>query len=133
MRVDAIVISVLYEHFLRMKNRGRKVIPRFQTASVLSFALVIVLVLLWLTISEVSHGGNFLIPVTESFFLLGFISLIVAFFHLIQRYYFKTNKHIEYVYQLNALGEKLHKRYRVVTLFLFITIPFVLFTYIISI
>ncbi len=125
MKLDSIIIGVLYNHFYNMKNRGRKVIPWFQTAAVLSFVIVVTCILLGLIFFEILNRGYFEIRIPEVVFLIFFILLVILFFILIKRFYFDTNKHLSYLEKLNSLPLPKQKKYKFWVLTSIVLLPFV--------
>lgn len=126
MQLDSIVISVLYNHFYKMKEKGRKVIPWFQTVSVLSFSIIVVCGLLLLIFLELINGGNYRIRGREIPVLFVFMLLIIVFFILIKHHYFNSNRHIFYLEEFNSLPLKQQKKYSFFVIATFILLPFLL-------
>jgi hypothetical protein len=83
MKLDSIIISVLYNHFYNMKKKGRNVIPWFQTVSVISFSIVVACVFIALIFLELSNEGHFEIGLKEVPFLIIFMLLMIILFILI--------------------------------------------------
>lgn len=126
MKLDSIIISVLYNHFYNMKKKGRNVIPWFQTVSVISFSIVVVCVLIALIFLELSNGGYFEIGLKEVPFLIIFMLLIIVLFILIKKYYFDTNKHLLCIEKFNSLSKQKQKIYKFCVLLSITLFPFLL-------
>jgi hypothetical protein len=125
MRFDAMIIAVLYNHFTEMKSKGRKVIPWFQTISVLSFSIVMQFLLLGLIFFNIIYG-NLEIDISESHFLISFILLIVAIFFIIKRCYFDTSRHIAFLEEFKSLPSARRKRNSILVLAIICILPFAL-------
>lgn len=126
MKLDSIIISVLYNHFYNMKKKGRNVIPWFQTVSVISFSIVVACVLIALIFLELSNEGHFEIGLKEVPFLIIFMLLMIILFILIKRYYFNTNKHLLYIEKFNSLSKQKQKIYKFYVLLSITLFPFLL-------
>lgn len=126
MQLDSIIIAVLYNHFYKMKERKRKVVPWFQTVSVLSFSIILVCGLLLLIFLELSNNGHYKIRGEEAPVIIGFMLLVIVFFILIKRHYFNTNKHIFYLEEFNALPLSKQNKFRVFVIVTFVLLPFLL-------
>lgn len=126
MRIDAIVIAVLYNHFIKMKKKGRKVIPWFQTVSVLSFTVIVSLILLYLIVDNIIFNGNLELGGKEQYFLVLFIVSIVIVFLIIKKYYFDSNRHILFLAAFQALSVGKQKRISIITLSALCILPFLL-------
>ena len=126
MQLHSIIISVLYNHFNSMKEKGRKVIPWFQTISVISFSLISMLGLVLLLFFEFISKGQFKIRGEESPILISFILLVIMLFILIKNHYFNSNKHILYLQEFHNLTLKNQKKYSIIVLASFIALPFLL-------
>lgn len=126
MQLDSIIISVLYNHFYKMKERGRKVVPWFQTVSVLSFSIIVVCGLLLLIFLEFINGGHYKIRGEEAPVFIVFMLFVIMFFILIKRHYFNTNKHILYLEEFNTLPLTKQKKYKFFVIASFILLPFLL-------
>jgi hypothetical protein len=126
MQLDSIIISVLYNHFYKMKERGRKVVPWFQTISVLSFSIVVLCGLLILIFLELINGGHYKIRGEEALVIGSFMLLVILIFILIKRYYFNTNKHISYLEEFNTLPLAKQKQYKFFVMVSFVLLPFLL-------
>jgi len=126
MKIDAIIISVLYNHFYQMKMKGRKVLPWFQTVSVLSFAIVITGVLIYFILSMMANKGHYEMNFSEISFLFAFVCLLILLFILIKRFYFDTNKHLLYLEELNALAPAKRRTNKIWVLATIVLLPFLL-------
>lgn len=126
MSLHSTIISVLYLHFFRMQEKGRNVIPWFQTVVVLSFFLTILLTLIVYLILQITHHGYYQVTVGEGFFISGFLSLLIAFFILIKSFFFNNGKHLQYLDHFKMLPKKTQRRYSVMVLALVTVSPFLL-------
>jgi hypothetical protein len=126
MKLDSIVVAALYQHFYNMKKKGRKVIPWFQTVSVISFSIMVTFVLITLILLELLNGGKYEIGIKEMPFLIIFVLLVILLFILIKRQYFNTNKHLLYFEEFSSLSPNKQKRYKVLVLLVISLLPFIL-------
>lgn len=126
MRFDAIIIAVLYNHFNKMKQKGRNVIPWFQTVSVLSFAVIILLLLLVFISFSIMFNGKFDISISETYFLVSFMLSIVGVFFIIKKYYFDTKKYADFCDVFKSLAVKKQKQYTIIVLSILCLLPFIL-------
>lgn len=126
MQLDSIIISVLYNHFDKMRERGRKVVPWFQTVSVLSFSIIVIFGLLLLIFLEVIKGGQYKIRGREAPVLGVFMLLVIMLFILIKRHYFNTNNHISYLEEFIKLPLAKQKKYNFFIITSFVLLPFLL-------
>ena len=109
-----------------MKQKGRKVVPWFQTVSVISFSIIIMFGLLLLIFLEIINKGNFNIKGSEEIVLVVFIVLVVLLFIIIRSYYFNSNRHIEYLDNFNLLPVNKQMKYKYIVLTSFVLLPFLL-------
>lgn len=126
MLIDHLIVSVLYKHFYEMKQRGRNVIPWFQTVVVLSFSIVIFCLLFALCILELMNKGKYEIKIAEVYFLAILMGFVIIIFVLIKKYYFNSNKFIDFLEELNSLPINKQKLYKVFVLITLIALPFLL-------
>jgi pilus assembly protein TadC len=127
MKLDAIIISTMYNHFYKMKERGRNVIPWFQTASVLSLLVTMLLTLLIKIGMDFLNKGYYQLNIKEPLFLIGFISTLILSFLLIKKFYFDNEKHIIFYKEFNQLSNQKKTTYSVVVILTTILLPFLLF------
>lgn len=126
MKLDAIVISVLYAHFWNMQKKGRQVVPWLQTTWALALSLVIIVSLVFIYFTEYTHAGKFKIDLDEPYFIFAFIASLMSLFFLIKWRYFKTSRHLSYMDQFSSLSEKKQKTYKMLVLGITYFLPIVL-------
>lgn len=126
MQLDSVIISVLYNHFYKMKEKGRKVVPWFQTVSVLSFSIIVMCGLLLLIFLELINGGHYKIRGEEAPVLIVFMLLVIVLFILIKHHYFNTNRHILYLEEFIKLPPTKQKKYKFFVIASFVLLPFLL-------
>ncbi len=126
MRFDAIVVAVVYNHFLKMKENGRKIVPWFQTASVLSFWVIIFFLLFGLILVNIISPGKADMTINEVSFVGLFIASIAIVFFLIKKSYFDSNKHINFLETFKSFSAEKQKRSSVIVLSILCVLPFVL-------
>lgn len=126
MKIDSIIIAVLYGHFSKMQERGRKVIPWFQTVAVLSSSIAMIIVLLIFVFAEILTKGYYKLRISESEFIIVFILSVTLLFALIKRFYFNTNKHLLYLQEFNSLTVHKQKNLKFIVLSIIISLPFIL-------
>jgi len=100
MSIDKIIVTVIFLHFNKMKEKGRKIIPWFQTVAILSFLMVVLALLLTLILINLS--GNFSAHIDETYFLVGFIACIIILFFVIKGYYFDSGKYISNIEEFTS-------------------------------
>jgi hypothetical protein len=126
MKIDSIIIAVLYDHFYKMQKRGRKVIPWFQTVAVLAFAIAILFVLLILILAEFFNKGHYSVDLSETEFIIAFILAIALLFLGIKGHYFNSNKHLLYLEKFNSLSTQKQKIFKILVLTIIVALPFIL-------
>lgn len=99
MRVDKIIIAVLYNHFVRMKDNGRRIVPWFQTCVALTFELTILITLLVFITLALIHKVDSFLEIKEQYFILCFIVILIFFFQTVKKIYFTSEKYV------NCIGE----------------------------
>lgn len=124
MKLDAIIFGVLYNHFDGMKKKGRNVIPWFQTAFVVALYLVIIITLFYLAGICVFVGKNTELSISETKFILIFISLIGVLFFIIKKYYFNSGKYLKFHQEFNNLTHKKQRLLKIVVLSFICITPF---------
>lgn len=124
MRVDFIIIAALYNHFYKMKQKGRNVVPWFQTVSVLAFSIVLLLFLIFLIFMEIWNNGIYTIRANKFYFIIIFMGSVILIFFLIKTYYFDSNKNLTYIDKFNSISKKKQHMYTFLVLFALSTLPF---------
>ncbi|SDZ75495.1 hypothetical protein SAMN05192529_101248 [Arachidicoccus rhizosphaerae] len=92
MKTVDIILTGLYDHFIRMKKRRRKIVPWFETCSALAFAVTISFTLMLKIVFNKSLDFK---KIPEYYFLLLFLSFGIGVFVLSKSYYFRNDKHIK--------------------------------------
>ena len=119
------LIVILYDHFFRMREKGRKVVPWLQTVYVMALEGVILSSLLWiLTYRIIGHNNE--MPISELPFLSAFVLLGLAYFFLIKKIYFDSGKHLKLYDQYLKFSIQKQKVLKIISLLVFLTIPFIL-------
>jgi hypothetical protein len=89
--IDLFFVSI-YSHFLAMRERGRNIIPWFQTDVAISLFLAISIAMF----AKVIFGGSFNQKnVSEITFLMIFMLTGVICFFSIKHYFFDSGRHIK--------------------------------------
>jgi hypothetical protein len=107
-----------------MESKGRRVVPWFQTVSVLSFLVVVQLLLLGLIFISFFCRTNPEIDIGESYFLISFILLLAVLFFVIKRYYFDAGRHIAFLEEFRSLPSEKQKRNNIFVLTTICILPF---------
>src|SRR5258707_14629014 len=95
MKLMPTIIAALYDHFFKMKERGRKVVPWVQTVFVCALEANFLVFMIgkiiqqWLDPNRSGH-------ISETVFMVLFLGAGVFFFFIIKRVYFDTEKFIGY-------------------------------------
>jgi hypothetical protein len=126
LKIDSLIIAVLYNHFYQMKIKGRKVIPWFQTVTVLSFLFVVLAVLIFFIISMLINKGHYQISFSETTFLIVFMALLILCFFLIKKTYFDTNRHLLFLAEFKSLPVSKQRRNKFWVLASIVLSPFIM-------
>ena len=119
------LIVILYDHFFRMREKGRKVIPWLQTVYVMALEGVILSSLLWIMSYRIIVHNNEM-PISELSFLLAFVLLGLTYFFLIKRIYFDSAKHLKLYDEYLKFSNKKQRFLKAISLSIFLAIPFIL-------
>jgi hypothetical protein len=123
--LDKLIVT-LYDHFFRMRKKGRKVIPWLQTVYVIALEGVILSSLLWIITYRIIVDNNEM-PISELPFLLAFVLLGLIYFFLIKKIYFNSAKHLKLYNEYLSFSNNKQKFLKIITLSVFLAIPFILF------
>ena len=119
------LIVILYDHFFRMREKGRKVVPWLQTVYVMALEGVILSSLLWImTYRIIAHNNK--MPISELPFLSTFVLLGLTYFFLIKRIFFDSGKHLKLYDEYLRFSNKKQKVLKIIALSVFLAIPFIL-------
>jgi len=89
-KLDLFFVSIYY-HFCQMKDRGRKVVPWFQTCATMAIFMPIIVTLLIKVIFKESIINK---KTSEGIFLFVFMAFGAIVFFTVKIYFFKNDKHI---------------------------------------
>jgi len=106
MKIDAIIISVLYNHFYNMKLKGRNVVPWFQTIFVIVLYIALAGSAAVKIVMDIKHGGYYQTNENSSNYLYWFLGFMILLFFIIKRKYFDNGKHIIFYEAFIALPEE---------------------------
>lgn len=123
MGMMGLLIGVLYNHFFKMKERGRNVVPWVNTSFVLSLEITILIVFLVKLLMDIINRGYYQIRISEPVFIGIFILLLILFFFLIKGLYFNTGKHLIFYEQFLAKPEDKRRMQSILIFIAFILIP----------
>ena len=124
MKIINIMLTSLYLHFLKMKDRGRRVIPWFSTCVAMSFFITITVTFIVKLIGgENMNKYNLSTGVFDSVFML--IGILCFFF--IKSYFFDSKRYL-YLSESYLKNYSSQKRllYKIFTLTILIVSPFLL-------
>lgn len=127
MKFDGIIVSAVYNHFYKMKEKGRNVVPWFQTVFVLSLALTITITLIVKICLDYFNKGYYQLDIKEPFFLLAFIFSGGIFFFMFKKIYFNSGKHLTLIEEFQGLPKKKRNTFNVVVLLILIMLPILLY------
>lgn len=125
MKLIPIIIGALYDHFYKMKEKGRKVVPWLQTTFVCSMELTFLIFLLGKNIAQnwrTAPSGN----INEPVLLIFILGTWTFLFFLIKMRYFDTEKFIGYYSSFIQLPDKKRRTYKILVIGSFIVVPFLL-------
>jgi hypothetical protein len=119
------LIVILYDHFFRMREKGRQVVPWLQTVYAIALEGVILSSLLWIMTYRIIARNNKM-PISELPFLSAFVLLGLTYFFLIKRVYFDSGKHLKLYDEYLKFPNKKQKVLKIIVLSVFLAIPFIL-------
>lgn len=120
MKACSIIIASLYDHFYKMRGRGRPVSPSLQTIFTLSLSLSFMIILVIKILLDATHNGYYQLGLEEWKFLLVYVVLLLTINVLIYKIYFQTDRHLAIYEQFLDYSETRRKRYKFLTLFLLV-------------
>lgn len=94
MKLDGIIVSTTYNHFYKMKQKGRNVVPWFQTVFVLSLAFTMTITLIVKICLDYLNKGYYQFKIKEPLFLVAFVSCGSIIFFMLKKIYFNSGKHL---------------------------------------
>jgi len=94
MKILDMFLVTIYLHFFKMKEKGRNIVPWFQTCVSLGMVFAISFALLIKVVFEGSINKK---SIPEWLFLLGFMSFAGLVFFLVKIYFFKKNRHLDLI------------------------------------
>jgi hypothetical protein len=121
--IDLFLVSI-YLHFCKMRDRGRKVIPWFQTLTSISLFFAITIAFL----VKVCLGKNFNNQTApEGAFILGFLIVGAICFFSTKRYFFKNERYLKLseVY-MEKYSERERRHIKIRSILFIMIIPFIL-------
>ena len=118
--LDIFLISI-YLHFHQMKEKGRQIIPWFQTVTAITLFLSIGGVLaIKLIIGDRLRKDN----LSELVFLIGFMVFAGLFFWGIKQYFFNSGKHLTLTQKyIDSFSEKTRYFHKVVSIAFILFVP----------
>ena len=125
MSLIPIIIASLYDHFYKMKERGRKVVPWVQTVFTCALEATFLTFLVGKNILQISgsnRAGH--VNTTALFFLILLAGGL--YFFIIKWLFFDNEKFIDYYEAFLALPGKKRRIYKILVIGAFIVIPFLL-------
>ena len=122
MRLMPIIIAALYDHFYKMKEKGRKVVPWSQTAFVCALSATFLVFMLGKIILTAGKSTLFQ-NAGEPMFVVFFLGVGAGFFFLIKSFYFDTEKFIGYYKDFMQLPAKKRMLYKIVVIGSIIALP----------
>ncbi|SDZ75459.1 hypothetical protein SAMN05192529_101245 [Arachidicoccus rhizosphaerae] len=90
--LDLFCVSI-YAHYNKMKQKGRSVIPWFETCCVIALSLAITALVFTKLI--LSKYKNLMLFDNENTFLISFLSFCICIFFIVKRYFFNKDKHLK--------------------------------------
>lgn len=117
---DIFLISI-YLHFCAMKEKGRQIVPWFQTATAIAlFASISVTLCIKLVFGSALQKNN----LSETVFICGFMLAGAIFFFSIKQYLFSSDRHLTLSQEyLNKYAEKQRHRYKILSISLVLAVP----------
>ena|GEM_PF-2844181 len=121
----AVIIAALYDHFYKMREKGRQVVPWVQTVFVCALEANLLTFMIGKNLLQVLHlssSGHF----SDGVFVVFFGLTGIAYFFIIKRLYFDTQKFTGYYEDFLQLPERKRTIYKMLVLGSFIIIPFLM-------
>lgn len=117
---DIFLISI-YLHFCAMKERGRQIIPWFQTATAIAlFASIAITLCIKLVFGSALQKDN----LSETAFICGFMLAGVVIFFSIKQYLFSSGRHLTLSQEyLNIYSEKKRRMYKILSIGMVLAVP----------